>query len=80
MSYRFVVGQAVEFQPMGEKVGLFTVVRQMPQEHQAIDRKYRIKSEHEEFERNVLECSLNPLSMAKEEYAAPGPLRRAGGH
>jgi hypothetical protein len=80
MSYRFAVGEAVEYKPVGAKVGLFMVVRQMPEEHQAVDRKYRIKSEHEEFERNVLECDLSPLSRAKDEYAPQEPLRRAGGH
>ena len=49
MTYKFAVGQAVEYKPTGAKVGLFKVIRQMPEEFQAIDRKYRIKSEHEGF-------------------------------
>ena len=59
MGFKFVVGQPVEYKPAGENVGLFTVVRQMPEEFRAIDRKYRIKSNHEGFERNVLECDLS---------------------
>ena len=33
----------------------------MPEEAQAADLKYRIKSEAEVYERNVLECHLSPL-------------------
>lgn len=80
MSHKFAVGQAVEYKPTGAKVGLFKVIRQMPEEFQAIDRKYRIKSDHEGFERNVLECDLSASSRAEDEYAPLGPLRRSGGH
>jgi hypothetical protein len=80
MSYKFVVGQAVEYKPTGATVGLFKVVRQMPEEFQAIDRKYRIKNAHEGFERNVLECDLSASIKGEEEYAPPVPVRRAGGH
>src|SRR5690242_7094565 len=45
MNFKFLVGQTVEFTPRGGKVGLFTVVRQMPEEYQALDRKYRIQGE-----------------------------------
>ena len=55
-------------------------IRQMPEELQAIDRKYRIKSEHEGFERNVLECNLTAPDRDEHEYASPKPLRRSGGH
>ena len=38
MSFKFLVGQAVEYTPIGEKkAGLFKIVRQMPKEDQAID-------------------------------------------
>ena len=61
MSFKFLVGQAVEYTPIGEKKpGLFKIVRQMPQEDQAIDVYYRIKSETENHERNVAECHLSP--------------------
>jgi hypothetical protein len=57
MSFKFFVGQAVEYTPVGEKAaGLYKVVRQMPEEEQAFDLRYRIKSEAEAYERNVLEC------------------------
>ena len=60
MSFKFSVGQAVEYTPAGQKrAGLYKVVRQMPQEEQAIDLKYCIKSEAEPYERNVLECQLS---------------------
>jgi hypothetical protein len=80
MSFKFAVGQAVEYKPAGAKVGLFKVTRQMPEEFQAIDRKYRIKSDHEGFERNVLECDLNEMRSTEEAYAPTRPLRRSGGH
>lgn len=59
MGFKFAVGQPVQYKPAGENVGLFTVVRQMPEEFRAIDQKYRIQSIHEGFERNVLECDLS---------------------
>jgi hypothetical protein len=80
MAHKFTVGQAVEFKPIGAKIGVFKVVKQMPEEFQAVDRKYRIKSEQEGFERSVLECDLSPSIIPEQEYAPMKPLRRAGGH
>ena len=79
MAYKFSVGQTVEYKPIGAKVGYFKVVRQMPEEPQAIDRKCRIKSDQESFERNVLECDLTPSTMPEEQYGPLKPLRRLGG-
>jgi hypothetical protein len=46
MSFKFLVGQAVEYTPIGaKKAGLYKIMRQMPKEEQAVDLKYRIKSE-----------------------------------
>jgi hypothetical protein len=80
MNYKFAVGQSVEYKPAGGKPGLFKVIRRMPEEIQAIDRKYRIKSDSEGFERNVLECDLSPSVKSADLYAAVLPLRRSGGH
>jgi len=80
MSFRFSIGQAVEYKPAGGKVGLFTVVRQMPEEFRAIDRVYRIKSASEDFERNVLECDLSASDNPADTYGPMPPLRRSGGH
>lgn len=80
MAFRFAVGQAVEYKPTGGTVGLFRVVRQMPEEFRAIDRVYRIKSDSENFERNVLECDLRESVNAEEAYAPMRRLRRSGGH
>ena len=80
MAYKFSVGQAVEYKPMEGQAGYFKVVRQMPEEFQAIDRKYRIKSDQESFERNVLECDLSPSIIPEEQYGPLRPLRRSGGH
>ena len=80
MAHKFAVGQAVEYKPVGAQVGYFIVVRQMPEEFQAIDRRYRIKSVQEGFERNVLECDLSPSIIPEEQYGPLRPLRRSGGH
>ena len=59
MSHRFAVGETVDYRPTGGKLSAFRVVRQMPTEHLAVDLRYRIKSERETFERNVMECDLS---------------------
>ena len=70
MPFKFSVGQAVEYTPIGEKkAGLYKIVRQMPEEEQAADLRYRIKSDAEAYERNVLECHLSP--DASEETNMP---------
>ena len=60
MAHRFKVGQLVEYKPIGAKVSLYKVLRQLPEEFPATDWMYRIKSDHEGFERTVLECALSP--------------------
>ena len=70
MSFKFLVGQVVEYTPIGEKKpGLFKIVRQMPKEDQAIDVYYRIKSEAEDHERNVAECQLSSDTGADGLFA-----------
>ena len=74
MPFKFVVGQTVEYTPIGEKKpGRYLVVRQMPQEEQAFDLKYLIKSEAEAYERNVVEHQLNADEGADDDYAATKP-------
>ena len=69
MPFKFSVGQAVEYTPIGEKkAGLYRVIRRMPQEEQAADLKYRIKSEAEVYERNVLECHLSSDVSDESDY------------
>ena len=80
MSFKYTVGQAVEYKPVGANIALFVVVRRMPEEFQAVDRRYCIKSAQEAFERNVMECDLSPSIMPKEEYDPPMRLRRSGGY
>jgi hypothetical protein len=81
MSFKFMVGQAVEYTPLGEKkAGLYKVVRQMPREEQAFDLRYRIKSEAEAYERNVLECQLSANVAAEGDYAAIKPPQSRGSH
>ena len=70
MPFKFFVGQAVEYTPIGEKkAGLYKVTRQMPKEEQAVDLRYRIKSDTEAYERNVLECHLSPDVSDEDKYA-----------
>jgi hypothetical protein len=80
MAHKFAIGQAVEYKPIGAKIGVFKIVKQMPDEFQAVDLKYRIKSVQEIFERTVLECDLSPSIITEEQYEPMRPLRRAGGH
>jgi len=68
MEFRYQVGQSVEYKPVGRGIGLFSIIRQMPDEHTAVDRKYRIKSEHEGFERNVMECDLSARISSPVSY------------
>jgi hypothetical protein len=72
MSYKFSVGQAVEYTPIGEKTaGLYKILRQMPNEDQATDFRYLIKSEAEAYERIAPEAMLGSEVGAESEYAAP---------
>ena len=81
MSFKFFVGQEVEYTPIGEKTaGLYKIMRQMPQEEQAFDLKYLIKSEAEAYERNVLECQLSSDVGAEREYATAKSRRSRGSH
>jgi hypothetical protein len=79
MPFKFSVGQAVEYTPIGEKkAGLYRITRQMPKEEQAVDLRYRIKSEAEVYERNVLECQLSADVSAESEYATAKPRHPQG--
>ena len=79
MSFKFAVGQTVEYKPAQGTVDLFTVIQQMPEEFKAIDRKYRIKSVQEGFERIVMECDLTATDKPEKMYAVQAPNRRSGG-
>ena len=79
MKFKFEVGQAVEYTPRGGAPGLFTVLRQMPEEFQAYDLKYRIRNQREGFERTVLECDLTATNGGEDAYAKVTPLRRYAG-
>ena len=81
MAHKFEVGDFVEYKPIGLKTGLFKITRRMPEEFQAADWKYRIKSDQEGFERTALECDLSPSIVPDMASFEPvKPLRRAGGH
>lgn len=78
MAHRFRIGDLVSFKAVGQKPALYKVVRQMPEEFPAIDWKYRIKSDQEDFQRTVLECDLGPSIIPEQAYEPLKPLRRAG--
>jgi hypothetical protein len=81
MSFKFSVGQAVEYTPIGEKkANLYRISRQMPEEQQATDLRYRIKSEAEAYERNVPESQLSPDVRPENEYATTKPPHARGSH
>jgi hypothetical protein len=81
MSFKFLVGQAVEYTPIGEKVaGFYKITRQMPVEERAFDLKYCIKSQAEAYERNVLECQLSSDVRPECEYATTKPRPTQGSH
>jgi len=81
MSFKFFVGQAVEYTPIGEKTaGLYKIVRQMPVEEQAFDLRYLVKSDAEAYERNVLECQLSSDVGPESEYATTRRRVSQGSH
>ena len=79
MAFKFSIGQAVEYKPMGHPAGQFEVVRHMPKEDNAPDPKYRIKSLKEGFERTVNEADLSPANMTEGAYPKPAKPPQAGG-
>ena len=72
MSFKFSVGQDVEYTPVGtsSRAGLFRVTQHMPREDNS-DRRYRIKSSAEPFSRDVLEYSLSGDTGPPSSYEAP---------
>ena len=74
MTFKYAEGQAVEYTPLSGLPALFRVIRQMPEEFRP-DRKYRIKSEGEGFERNVLERDLGATDKTADMYSTAVPVR-----
>ena len=58
MLHLHVVGQTVGYAPIGCAIDNYKITKRMPEEEQAIDPRYRIKSEYETFERCVPESQL----------------------
>ena len=79
MTFKFAAGQAVEYTPMSGHPALFKIIRQMPEEFQADRKYYRIKSEGEGFERNVLESDLVATDKTSDMYSTLVPVRISGG-
>lgn len=68
MTFKYPVGQLVEYTPPSEMPGLYRVTRQMPVEDTHIDLAYLIKPERQGFNRVVLECNLSGDVRSQEEY------------
>ena len=81
MSFKFFVGQTVEYTPIGERTAdLYKIVRQMPEEEQAFDLRYLIQSESEAYARNVPECGLSSDVGPESEYATTKLRLSRGSH
>jgi hypothetical protein len=80
MAHKFPVGQAVEYKPKQGSVNLYTVVKLLPQEDGQFDFKYRIKNEHESFERNVCEYDLTIPDRPPNLYSFIKKIRHSGHH
>jgi hypothetical protein len=78
MAFKYSIGQAVEYKPAQQQPGLFKVVRHLPEEDGASDRKYIIKSLKEGFERTVSEYDLQPADLSEGAYPEPVKLPKAG--
>ena len=78
MAFKFRIGQAVEYRPTQGVPGLFTVVRHLPEEDSSEQRKYRIKSLKEGFERTVSEYDLQPADLSEGAYGEPVKPPKAG--
>ena len=78
MAFKYSIGQAVEYTPQRQSAGLFEVIRHMPEEDGASDRKYRIKSLKEGFERTVSEFDLQPADLSEGAYPEPVRPPKAG--
>ena len=59
----YEVGESVEYKPPGGPVGVFIIIRRMPHDPSG-ERIYRIKSDLEFCERNVLESALTKLALS----------------
>jgi hypothetical protein len=68
----FEIGESVEYKPLGGTVGVFIVMRRMPDDPSG-EPMYRIKSELEYHERNVLESALTKLGASSQK---PEPSMR----
>jgi hypothetical protein len=80
MDFKFVVGQTVEYKPANGSIILCTIIKQMPKEGGQFDVRYRIKNEHETFERNVFEYDLTSSNKPANLYGFVARLHRTKHH
>jgi hypothetical protein len=80
MDFKFFVGQAVEYKPTNGSMILCTIIKQMPKEDDQFAFRYRIKNEHETFERNVFEYELTSSDKPENLYGFVARLHRTKNH
>jgi len=80
MSFKFAVGQTVEYKSVSGQPSLCTIVKRMPEEHGQHSFRYRIKIEQEKFERNVFEYDLTASGKPANLYSFVERLHRAKYH
>ena len=80
MSFKFAVGQTVEYNSGSSHPSLCTVVKLMPEEGGQLSFRYRIKVEQEKFERTVYEYDLTALNRPANLYGFVERLHRAKYH
>lgn len=68
MQFKFAIGEAVEYSPMGRSAGRYTVTRHQPVEDSDGTRRYRVKSSNEGYERTVAEHDLTSTYVADSGY------------
>jgi hypothetical protein len=72
MSFKFFVGQAVEYTPIGEKTaGLYKIVRQMPKEERAFDLRYSSRARPKSTSAMYSNASGVPMYALKVNMRRP---------
>ena len=80
MSFKFAVGQAVEYKPVSGPIVLCTVIKQMPEEDGQFVFRYRIKNQQGSFVRNVSEHDLTASDKQEDLYGFVARLHRIKHH
>jgi hypothetical protein len=80
MSFKFAVGQTVEYKPANSLVSVCTIVKQIPKEDGQLDFRYRIKNQQGSLVRTVFEYDLTASDKPANLYDFVARLHRAKHH